>query len=762
MLRLGTVRTGFILGISMILAAIIYFFAANWNGMDRISRTVLAGALVVLLYGASYGVSRIRTMRGHHLFLSAVLLLGGCIAFGASVALLGQIYNSHADSYGLFLIWAIAALLFSLITRYYPFYVLTYILGHIALWQYFYPTNLSPNYSEGTMLLIGAFFALINLVMLVLTEKKLLISAPIRLLSFLICHISLLWMSNSLVFEHYGFLMNIVSIAAIAAAFYYYMRIHLDKIYLTLSALAASAFAVLKFIELLINFASIAFFFYGLVFVVLLLTGNIMFFRRLSKLDVPHESDHHSYTVVEADQVETHPIQPHSKPSHRHRGSLTAIIVSAAITGLSAVIGSASILGLVMMLTDSADPFYIVYAIGIVLVLPMLILPRIEVTVRYTLLAVGFILGIIAAAFIGSFVADIPLVLLSAAGLALLKQPVTRYVMYGLLNLHGYICLYHLFDSQNWPITNVLLVLLAINVLVYIRMQRQATVHGEPRPSPMQIASFFFSLLYMLSLTFFDDRFAYSYALFNVANFVIVTLLLFWLIRKHREMEALISAVFWFIFVGFKYYDLLWSLLHKSITLALLGILLLAVTYWYARRFDAKTAVQTHTVTPSYWKLRPLLLVITVVLQLGFISYQAAASEHALRSGTPVKLEIAPVDPRSMLQGDYVTLSYTNSRPSSLVETDLRNSNAHKVKVVLKLDANGVYQFSRLYSQGESIEPNEVIMNGRWDGWGTVQYGIETYFVPEGTGMDVQREARYAYVRVSSTGNAILERLSDQ
>jgi uncharacterized membrane-anchored protein len=242
-----------------------------------------------------------------------------------------------------------------------------------------------------------------------------------------------------------------------------------------------------------------------------------------------------------------------------------------------------------------------------------------------------------------------------------------------------------------------------------------------------------------------------------------VTLLLFWLIRKHREVEAVICAVFWFVFIGFKYYDLLWSLLHKSITLALLGCFILTITYWYARRMNSKISETALADTPSYWDTKPLLLVIAIILQLGFIGYQAASSEHALRSGTPIKLQFAPIDPRSMLQGDYVTLSYTISTSPVINQTLLRDQgHARNVKVILKPDANGIYQFARVYKQDDYIEPNEVIINGRWDGYQRVYYGIETYFVPEGTGADVQRDARFAYVRVSSSGNAILERLSDQ
>ena len=53
-------------------------------------------------------------------------------------------------------------------------------------------------------------------------------------------------------------------------------------------------------------------------------------------------------------------------------------------------------------------------------------------------------------------------------------------------------------------------------------------------------------------------------------------------------------------------------------------------------------------------------------------------------------------------------------------------------------------------------------MNGQTSGWGTIYYGIETYFVPEGTGLETERNARLAYVRVGAGGDALLERLSGE
>ncbi|EZP77043.1 hypothetical protein H839_10623 [Parageobacillus genomosp. 1] len=41
-------------------------------------------------------------------------------------------------------------------------------------------------------------------------------------------------------------------------------------------------------------------------------------------------------------------------------------------------------------------------------------------------------------------------------------------------------------------------------------------------------------------------------------------------------------------------------------------------------------------------------------------------------------------------------------------------------------------------------------------------YGIESYFVPEGEGKKWQEKARFAYVRVSEDGDALLEKISSE
>ncbi|WP_293650426.1 GDYXXLXY domain-containing protein, partial [Thiolapillus sp.] len=58
-------------------------------------------------------------------------------------------------------------------------------------------------------------------------------------------------------------------------------------------------------------------------------------------------------------------------------------------------------------------------------------------------------------------------------------------------------------------------------------------------------------------------------------------------------------------------------------------------------------------------KLRFLLigLVILVVINIGIYH-----KERLLAEGTPLLLKLAPMDPRSLMQGDYMALNYQISR----------------------------------------------------------------------------------------------------
>lgn len=69
-----------------------------------------------------------------------------------------------------------------------------------------------------------------------------------------------------------------------------------------------------------------------------------------------------------------------------------------------------------------------------------------------------------------------------------------------------------------------------------------------------------------------------------------------------------------------------------------------------------------------------------MLLQVGFVSYQSITNETLLKEGTLIKVKLVPVDPRSLLQGDYVILRYDISTISDLDNPSVWNEKVYSYK----------------------------------------------------------------------------------
>ena len=144
--------------------------------------------------------------------------------------------------------------------------------------------------------------------------------------------------------------------------------------------------------------------------------------------------------------------------------------------------------------------------------------------------------------------------------------------------------------------------------------------------------------------------------------------------------------------------------------------------------------------------------VLVALLQVGFLASMIAGRAAVLREGQEVTLLVEPVDPRDLLRGDYVTLSYNISRVPVSLLADQPDETVEGVDqtvfVRLRRDDSGIFQpvAVRYGSKPEAAAgPGEVDIKGitfaRWAA-GThsiaVNYGIERFYVPEGEGRAIE------------------------
>ena len=152
------------------------------------------------------------------------------------------------------------------------------------------------------------------------------------------------------------------------------------------------------------------------------------------------------------------------------------------------------------------------------------------------------------------------------------------------------------------------------------------------------------------------------------------------------------------------------------------------------------------------------LVLAGLLLVLGIANHSIWRYEQVRTEGRQVFLELRPVDPRSLIQGDYMMLRYSElafPRPSTIPGMP------QKGLLVLAIDADGVGTFARL-DDGSQIAANEVRVRYRTIAMtGEVGIGAESFFFQEGQA-EVYEDARYGVIRVGDDGTSMLVGLADE
>ncbi|WP_298012206.1 GDYXXLXY domain-containing protein [uncultured Castellaniella sp.] len=152
-------------------------------------------------------------------------------------------------------------------------------------------------------------------------------------------------------------------------------------------------------------------------------------------------------------------------------------------------------------------------------------------------------------------------------------------------------------------------------------------------------------------------------------------------------------------------------------------------------------------------------------LVLGLAQAQVHQYETLLAQGRSVVLALAPVDPRSLLQGDYMALDYVVRRAADDLlranpETEGQVRRAGRGWLLLRQDGQGVWQLQGIViDQPPAATPDTVALAFHWRD-GSLDFGADNWFFPEGQG-ERFANARYGVLRVAPDGDGLLAGLLD-
>jgi uncharacterized membrane-anchored protein len=145
------------------------------------------------------------------------------------------------------------------------------------------------------------------------------------------------------------------------------------------------------------------------------------------------------------------------------------------------------------------------------------------------------------------------------------------------------------------------------------------------------------------------------------------------------------------------------------------------------------------------------VVLLNLVLVLAWVGLGVWNSENIISHGDQVLFELMPVDPRSLMQGDYMVLRFSVlERPVGF---------AQRGQLIASFDENRVVTAIRPDDGTRPLAQNELVMRYRHE-HRQLWVVSESFFFQEGSG-ERFAQARYAELRVGSDGTVMLVGLRD-
>lgn len=266
--------------------------------------------------------------------------------------------------------------------------------------------------------------------------------------------------------------------------------------------------------------------------------------------------------------------------------------------------------------------------------------------------------------------------------------------------------------------------------------------------------------------------------------------------RKEQIFSG--SVLYWFgilyfiLWAVFRYIDLFaesFGMPGAAAMFALIGILLIAAGWFRARRLpssstnlpekdqSAKNDFSALDSNPDEEQMKAIpfqpdlpltisekiVLILAFLFMFGTVATMIGSQVVPFRNAKKITVETVPVDPRSLFRGDYVILNYsfssinnrslseTNNQEDLFDTSELRSDHfsphrntQHAIFTTLRFDPKKKIWIPRKMNlkYPENISEQEIVIKGRLKYRYIVQYGIEQYFVQQGSGRTIEQAIR--------------------
>jgi uncharacterized membrane-anchored protein len=225
--------------------------------------------------------------------------------------------------------------------------------------------------------------------------------------------------------------------------------------------------------------------------------------------------------------------------------------------------------------------------------------------------------------------------------------------------------------------------------------------------------------------------------------------------QRWRLTGACALAASWI--VGAFYYQLQWPLADKALLLVGAGVVLAALAWLGQRAPLVATAVDAKLPQSARLNAGRLALLAGTLLTVLVANGAIWQKQDLIAHGKPLFMALIPVDPRSLMQGDYMRLRFATLDDRNLPLLD--DLGGKRPQVVVQLDTRGVGTVQRIQTPDQPLAPNEMLLqltpkDGNW------VVVTDAWFFKEGQGPAWQA-AKFGEFRVLPDGRALLVGMAD-
>lgn len=146
------------MGVAFMTAGILFFFAYNWADLHKFAKLGLLAALVIVVISIVLFTPIKENIKD-------ILLTGASVLIGVLFAVFGQIYQTGANAYDLFLGWTLAITLWVVVGNFAPLWLVWITLINITVFAYAHQVaeNWSNIFIYGLLFIINSGFLVLAL-----------------------------------------------------------------------------------------------------------------------------------------------------------------------------------------------------------------------------------------------------------------------------------------------------------------------------------------------------------------------------------------------------------------------------------------------------------------------------------------------------------------------------------------------------------------------------------------------------------------------